>query len=119
MLACSKCETNPVKSRRNWCSPCQTISKREYRKNNPEKFREMNRKRMRKYREKHTRVIAATNIINWFIKGEYMVREPCEICADPNSHGHHDDYDKPLEVRWLCPSHHSKWHKENGPGLNR
>jgi len=23
-----------------------------------------------------------------------------------------------LNVRWLCPVHHSEWHKLNGDGLN-
>ena len=44
----------------------------------------------------------------------------CESCnSEPvRLHGHHDDYAFPLIVRWLCPSCHNKWHKENGEGLN-
>ena len=39
-------------------------------------------------------------------------RQPCERCGDPNADRHHDDYDKPLEVRWLCRSCHIKHHAE-------
>lgn len=37
-------------------------------------------------------------------------RLPCSICGDPKSHGHHADYDKPLEVEWLCQKHHFSKH---------
>lgn len=42
-------------------------------------------------------------------KGE-MVRQPCEVCNEPDAQGHHTDYSKPLEVRWLCPKHHKEEH---------
>lgn len=40
-----------------------------------------------------------------------LVRQPCEICGDTAVQAHHDDYSKPLDVRWLCRSHHVGLHK--------
>ena len=40
-----------------------------------------------------------------------IIRQPCEICGETPAEGHHDDYDKPLEVRWLCFRHHRELHK--------
>lgn len=39
-------------------------------------------------------------------------RMPCEICGEINTQAHHDDYTKPLEVRWLCRLHHMEFHKK-------
>ena len=40
-------------------------------------------------------------------------------CSECNSNkqiqAHHDDYTKPLEIRWLCDLCHKKWHKHNKP----
>lgn len=46
-------------------------------------------------------------------------KQPCEVCGiRRHVHGHHDDYAKPLDVRWLCALHHREWHKCNGEGKN-
>ena len=35
--------------------------------------------------------------------------KPCEVCGTLQGvQRHHDDYEKPLEVRWLCRKHHAE-----------
>jgi len=43
------------------------------------------------------------------IKKGWLVRKPCEVegCVDV-AQGHHEDYSKPYEVRWLCDTHHKE-----------
>lgn len=50
-------------------------------------------------------------------KGE-IKQLPCEICGANKAVAHHDDYDKPLTVRFLCPVHHEEWHREHGEAAN-
>lgn len=37
---------------------------------------------------------------------------PCERCGKEKTDAHHDDYSKPLAVRWLCRAHHMQHHAE-------
>ena len=39
-----------------------------------------------------------------------LIPQPCQICGATKVEAHHDDYSKPLEVRWLCRIHHMEHH---------
>jgi hypothetical protein len=44
------------------------------------------------------------------IKRGDLVRQPCGSCGEQKAHAHHDDYGKPLDVRWLCRPCHTAHH---------
>lgn len=46
------------------------------------------------------------------VRDKKLFKKPCEKCGDPIAEAHHDDYSKPLDVRWLCRKHHVKHHAE-------
>lgn len=66
-----------------------------------------------------TRVIRdAHKAVQNALKAGKLTKAPCEECGSKLTVAHHDDYAKPLDVRWLCKICHSQWHEANGPGLN-
>lgn len=73
---------------------------------------------MRKYSSKYPNKAAAHNTVEAALKRGFLIKGTCEVCGDNNSFAHHDDYLKPLKVRWLCKTHHQEWHRVNGEGLN-
>lgn len=60
----------------------------------------------------------ATHVItgNAIRDGKLIQASECSVCKSTEKiEGHHDDYTKPLDVRWLCESCHKKWHRHNKP----
>jgi hypothetical protein len=123
------------------CKSCHYECLKEWRKKNPERAKELNRISNKNWREKNQekegrrqkgryqkrreyfleyqknyslenpeKVLAATMVRDAIKKG-FIERKPCETCGNVKSHGHHDDYRKPFEVRWLCSKHHRLHHK--------
>lgn len=44
------------------------------------------------------------------IQAGKLIRQACEKCGNTKTQAHHDDYSKPLDVRWLCAPCHSAHH---------
>ena len=66
---------------------------------------------MRRYREKYPeKYKAITMVHNALRSGKLIQPNSCEKCGKVtrNIEGHHDDYSKPLDVRWLCLSCHAE-----------
>ena len=73
----------------------------------------------KRYRKENPRKYSAHGKVAYEVKMGNLVPEPCEVCGSVVAiSAHHDDYAKPLNVRWLCSKHHKEWHRENGEGLN-
>ena len=57
---------------------------------------------------------ASTEAYKALLRGD-LIKKPCEVCGtDEKIHAHHCDYSKPLDVMWLCQTHHLEWHKNHG-----
>jgi transposase-like protein len=60
----------------------------------------------------------AQNIVELAIQKRILVRpELCQNCKGRGNsrgiHAHHHDYNKPLDVMWLCQPCHYEWHRKN------
>ncbi len=111
-----KCGTEKIDPTSAYCSSCNAERKRQARlkkKEDPD-F-------VKKEREKyHARL--EKDIFNRIkkncreathrrIRAGILVKQPCEVCGTNEMiEAHHDDYSKPLEVRWLCSRHHHDHH---------
>jgi hypothetical protein len=44
------------------------------------------------------------------VKAGELEKQTCEVCGIEAVDAHHDQYDEPLKVRWLCRRHHTRLH---------
>ena len=96
-----------------WCKDCCKVHERlPHRKGRHAKWRNSpkGKAKTREYNKAHYEEDKpkqrARATIHRLIELGIIKRMPCETCGETNSQGHHPDYSKPLEVRWLCQSHH-------------
>jgi len=111
----------------NKCKECAKADVAKHRGENLERIREYDRERgnrqtpeyLREYRARFPRKYKAGNMVNNAIREGKLFPEPCEVCGGGRrTEAHHDDYAKPLNVRWLCAAHHKQWHAEHGEAPN-
>ena len=106
------------------CKECVKVRVRTHRAANVNAAREYDRRRFHenperraaqyensrrmnaKYPENRKARAAVTNAV----RDGRLAKLPCEVCGSAKSEAHHDDYAKPLDVRWLCREHHMAVH---------
>ena len=109
----------------NKCKVCTKNDANKHRAENLEKIRAYDRERgkiperiktnteiNRAWRAEDKRRTAAHNAVARAIRNGNLFRLPCIRCKAEKSIAHHEDYDKPLEVMWLCQPCHKQRHKE-------
>ena len=111
----------------NKCKECNKKDVRENRFKKEAYYRKYDRSRgnrlpeghCKKYREKYPLKYKAHSAVRYAINSGKLHKEPCQKCgSEDNPHAHHDDYAKPLNIRWLCAGCHSQWHKIHGEAKN-
>ena len=109
----------------NKCKECTKNDVAQHRSENIEKIRAYDRERGKHperakaaaqissaWRKADKRRTRAHNAVTRAVRSGKLVRQPCERCGEIKSLAHHEDYDKPLEVMWLCQPCHKQRHKE-------
>ena len=109
----------------NKCKECNKKDANKHRTDNLEKIREYDREREKNpqriascievtkaWRNEDERRQKAHSKVAYAIKKGVLTKMPCVRCGEQKSLAHHEDYDKPLEVMWLCQPCHKQRHKE-------
>ena len=107
---CKECNKNDVTANRN-----KNIQK--YRAYDKARGKEPERIKLsveitKAWRAEDLRRQVAHSRVSRAIRNGTLTRKPCCQCAETKSLAHHEDYDKPLDVMWLCQPCHKQRHKE-------
>lgn len=67
--------------------------------------------RQREWRNKNPRRYLAHLYVQNALRCGLIHKGPCEVCGAVKADAHHDDYERPLAVRFLCRKHHAQHHQ--------
>ena len=94
--------------------PKSLSHKRELDKNRKKELRKLGlinkTDEFKKWRAKNPLAYKAQTLANHFLRKNPAREHSCVICGEAKAHKHHPDYNKPLEVVWVCVSCHQKIH---------
>jgi len=74
-----------------------------------EAFHLSHRRSCAKYRIEQPKRRDAQVAVGNAIRNGKLKRQPCFVCGG-SAEAHHPDYDRPLDVTWLCSTHHKQAH---------
>lgn len=63
-----------------------------------------------KQREIRPKQASARYAVSNALRDGKLAKLPCLVCGAEKVEGHHADYDRPLDVVWLCNKHHRAAH---------
>jgi|LakMenE01Jun11ns_1017448.scaffolds.fasta_scaffold9198974_2 hypothetical protein len=122
-LDCFYKHPNMADGRLNKCKQCCCADARNNRRQRLDYYRDYDRKRfhdpsrqltraarMVSYRKANPHKDAAHAAVARAVRSGKLARGVCEVCGCGTVDAHHDDYSRPLEVRWLCRVHHLMEH---------
>lgn len=105
MALCSKCKKPVEESRgkQRYCSSCHSEYQKKYRPKHSELSYEQRKK------------ANARAYVKVYVRRGWIIKMPCSICGENKVEMHHDDYNKPTDVKWFCRKHHMEYHKQFMP----
>lgn len=139
MLKCAFCKNESDRPKHKYCNKCHQLYKNLQKSINPKqiefdsdqfhirnfRFCSFCKKKLCLPRKRSCALCDKILTKDYFIKvkmrslTQYHLRKRnikkplfCEYCNRINPEGHHDNYNKPLNIRWLCKKHHVMLHVE-------
>lgn len=111
--------------RLNTCKECKKTASTLNRNANIERYRQYDRDRSKEpdriavarelaesWKRRHKKEHLAQLAVQRAVRLGALKRLPCKVCGEQKTVAHHEDYDKRLDVVWLCEPCHKERHKQ-------
>jgi hypothetical protein len=85
---------------------------REWRAKNPERYRQQSREKRTRDPLTNYKQRAWNAVFRAISRGEVVRPSACSRCGQLSEHiqAHHENYEKWLDIVWLCPKCHQRYH---------